>query len=199
MLHNYVATDRQMYEQAWFVLSACQLNTTPGISFLDKFVFFKKTPCCIMCLEMLLNDICYAGSLLRKEGRGRKGNSKGRAAFWARNIHFNRTDIWLPVFTVAVYDHIDNENTVAEGVLHWCLRHDSYCPTASKLTLAKSLAFCQSIHNCTAPHLQLGGLRAPAPAPCLCHLQYYTSLCLASGPQTQGLDSLAHQPGTLRK
>lgn len=44
MLHNYVVTDRQMYEQAWFVLSACQLNTTPGIYFIEEFVGFFNLP-----------------------------------------------------------------------------------------------------------------------------------------------------------
>jgi len=40
-MHNYVANDRQMYEQAWFVLSACRLNITPGIYFAGEFLFFK--------------------------------------------------------------------------------------------------------------------------------------------------------------
>lgn len=163
-----------------------------------RICIFLKPPCCT-CLEMLLDDNCYAGSLIRKEGRGKNGNLKRRAAFWARKLYSYRKDIWLPALTVAVYDHTSNENIVAEGVPHWCLRHGSYNPTASKLTLAKSLAFCQSLHNCTAPHLQSGGLHAPASAPFLCHLQYYTSLCPASGPQAQGLDSLTHQPGILGK
>lgn len=71
MLHNYVVTDRQMYEQAWFVLSACQLNTTPEIYFLEKFVFFKKLPAIQHSREATkLHLLCWLFN--QKGGRGKE-------------------------------------------------------------------------------------------------------------------------------
>lgn len=160
-----------------------------------RICIFKKTSCCTMCLEMLLHDICYAGSLNRKEGRRKEGSLKRRAALGSQNLHFFRKDTWLPAFSVAVYDHTNNRNIVAEDVLHWWLRHDSYYPTASKLTLSKSLTFFSKhsqLYSSLSPFQQS---LAPAQAPCLCLILSTThpSCC---GPQTPGLGSLA---GTLRK
>lgn len=71
MLFNYVATDRQMYEKAWFILSACQLNVTPEIH-LEEFVvwgFFR-----FLVVNVFID--ATIGSLIKKKVREKKGNLK---------------------------------------------------------------------------------------------------------------------------
>lgn len=166
-----------MYEHAWFALLACQLNITAGIYFLEERVFFKKlhTPYNVFRDATKLHLLCWLFN--QKEWKEKEKEFEDESCILSPKISF----LWERRLT-ASYSLLQsvtipkNENIVAEGVLHLCFRHDSYYPTASKLTSAKSLASCLTIHNYTAPHLQLEGFHAPAAAPCLCHLQYYTSL-----------------------
>lgn len=77
MLFNYVATDRHMYEKAWFILSACQLNVTPEIH-LEEFVvwvFFFR----FLVVSVFID--ATIGSLIRKKVREKKGNLKRGAEF----------------------------------------------------------------------------------------------------------------------